>query len=326
MGLSLILFGILTSIIQLKPSTPGRFEWRELTRGVSDLERFQNAVNIIPKSFFPIPEITLRFWNTFLLDQIPGATGVMFGLAILILLFAVIFLCRKPAALLIYLIGTLGIVAFFASYFGFIRHWGYLFLLFLAAIWISRYCNDAPALKLRGHGLFWKRVNQLSLGAGRSLNCALILILTVQLIGGVAAASLDVKYPFSEGKAVARFIKESELDDMIIAPEVRSDVSLEILGYLERSQFYYPRPRRFGSFVAWDQRYASTAYLPTEDVLQEIRRFCNEKSEDILIISGYVYPEDVRARHDLTKLKVFRPSVIRESVQNFVLYRMTPSN
>ena len=325
-GLSLILFGILTSIIQLKPSTPGRFEWTDLTRGVSDFERFQNAVNIIPKAFFPIPEITLRFWNTFLLDQIPGANSVMFGLATLIFLFAVIFLLRKPAALLIYLIGTLGILAFFASYFGFIRHWGNLFILFLAAIWISRYCADAPPRHRTRHEPFSRRLNRLSLATERSLTYVLILLLTVQLIGGVAAASLDVKYPFSEGKAVARFIKEAELDDMMIAPEVRSDVSLEILGYLERNQFYYPRPRRFGSFISWDQRYASTAYLPTEDVLQEIRRFCNEKSEDILIISGYVYPEDVRARHDLTKLKVFRPSVIRESVQNFVLYRMTPSD
>ena len=114
------------------------------------------------------------------------------------------------------------------------------------------------------------------------------------------------------------------LDDMIIAPGVRSDVSLEILGYLERDQFYYPRPRRFGSFVSWDPIYASTAYLPTEDVLQEIRRFCDETSEDILIISGQVYPEAIRLKYDLKNLKVFRPSVIRESVQNFVLYRMTP--
>ncbi len=323
-GFALILFGILTSIIQLKPSTPGRFEWSDLTRGVSDLERFQNAVNIIPKAFFPIPEVTLRFWNTFLLDSIPGANAVKLTLAVLILLFAVTYLCRKPAALLMYLIGTLGILAFFASYFGFIRHWGYLYILFLAAIWISRFCDDAAPRKRTRHGHFRRRLNWLSLATERSLTYVLILLLTVQLIGGVAAASLDYKYPFSEGKAVARFIKESELDDMIIAPEVRSDVSLEILGYLGKAQFYYPRPRRFGSFVSWDPRYASTAYLATEDVLQEIRRFCDEKSEDILIISGHLYPEDIRSRYDLTNLKVFRPSVIRESVQNFVLYRMSP--
>ena len=323
-GLSLILFGILTSIIQLKPSSPGRFEWTDLTRGVSDFERFQNAVNIIPKAFFPIPEITLRFWNTFLLDQIPGADSVMFALATLIFLFAVILLLRKPAALLIYMIGTLGILAFFASYFGFIRHWGNLFILFLAAIWISRYCADAEPRNRARHGPFWKRLNRLSLATERSLTYVLILLLTVQLIGGVAAASLDYKYPFSEGKAVARFIKEEKLDDMMIAPEVRSDVSLEILGYLERDQFYYPRPKRFGSFVSWDPIYASTAYLPTEDVLQEIRRFCDETSEDVLIISGQVYPEAIRLKYDLKNLKVFRPSVIRESVQNFVLYRMAP--
>ena len=324
-GFSLITFGILTSIIQLKPSTIGRFAWSDLTRGVSDMGRFLDAVTILPKTFFPIPEFTLRFWNTYLLDKIPGAYGVKIALAALILLFAVIFLCRKPAALVMYLIGTLGILAFFASYFGFIRHWGYLFILFLATVWISRYCDALAPRKRAGHGHVRRRLNQLNLSAGRSLNFVLILLLAIQLVGGIAAASLDVKHPFSEGKAVARYIKEAELDHMIIAPEVRSDVSLEILGYLETDRFYYPRPGRFGSFVSWDERYASTAYLPTEDVLQEIRRFCNERSEDILIISGHVYPEDIRVKYDLTKLKVFRPSVIRESVQNFVLYRMTPS-
>ena len=322
-GFSLILFGIFTSIIQLKPSAVGRFEWNDLTRGIVDWQRFQDAVTILPKAFFPIPEVTLQFWNTYLLDRIPGAYAVKFVLAILILLFAVIVLSRKPAALVMYLIGTLGLLAFFASYFGFIRHWGYLFILFLAAIWISRYCDDT-ALKRRGRGQFWRCLNQLSLSASRSLNWVLILLLTIHLVGGVAAASLDYKHPFSEGKAVARFIKEAELDKMIIAPEVRSDVTLEILGYLETDRFYYPRPRQFGSFISWDRNFASTAYLATEDVLQEIRRFCNEKSEDILIISGQVYPEDIRTRYNLTKLKVFRPSVIRESVQNFVLYQMTP--
>ena len=281
-------------------------------------------MNIIPKAFFPIPEITLRFWNTFLLDAIPGADSVMFALATLIFLFAVILLLRKPTALLIYLIGTLGILAFFASYFGFIRHWGNLFILFLAAIWISRGCGDKAVGQRTERGQLRRRLNRLSLATERSLTYVLILLLTVQLIGGVAAASLDYKYPFSEGKAVARFIKEAKLDDMMIAPEVRSDVSLEILGYLERHQFYYPRPKRFGSFVSWDPQYASTAYLPTEDVLQEIRRFCNERSEDILIIAGYVYLEEIRVRYDLKLLKVFQPSVIRESVQNFVLYRMSP--
>ena len=324
LGSALILFGILTSIIQLKPTGPGRFEWHDLTRGIFDLNRLQDAVTIMPKVFFPIPEFTLRFWNTYLLDKLPAADEVNFVLAILILLFALILLLRKPAAFVMYLSGTIGLLLFFSAYPGFIRHWGYLFMLFLAAIWVSHYCDDIVVLRWNWNKRFWGKLNQASLVLGRSLNLVLIVILIIHLAGAIAAASLDYKYPFSEGKAVARFIKQAKLDDMIIAPAARGDVTLEILGYLEKDRFYYPRPKRFGSFVVGDTVRTSTAYLPTEDVLQELQRFSNEKGEDILVISSRIYSEEIQSRYALTKVKVFRPSVVRESLENYVLYLMTP--
>ena len=156
------------------------------------------------------------------------------------------------------------------------------------------------------------------------LGVVLAAFLVLHLVGGVAAAIMDYKYPFSGGKAVAQFIKSENLDEMIIAAEAPDDVTLEILGYSEKDTFYYPRTKRFGSFIPWDVTWAQGRGRPTEEVLQEIRRLSNERREDVLVVSGRIFPEELRARHSLTEVKVFDPSVVRESLQNYVVYRMTP--
>ena len=140
-GCGLILFGIVTAIIQLKPSGPNlgiSTGWRT----EFELNYFLRVLNILPKAFLPIPDFTLRFWNTYLLDKLPGAHEVKCVLALLILLFALFLFIRKPMAFLMYLFGTIGLLAFFYSKrFGFIRHWGFLFMAFIAANWL---CHLLP--------------------------------------------------------------------------------------------------------------------------------------------------------------------------------------
>lgn len=319
-GLGLILLGIVTAIIQLKPSGPNlgistgwrmEFEWYYFLR----------AFNILPKAFLPIPEFTLRYWNTYIIDRLPAADEVKCVLAVLILLFGLLLFIRKPMAFLMYLFGTIGLLAFFYSKrFGFIRHWGFLFMAFIAANWLCYYCRDLPKLRFN----FVNRLNGISLGLARSVSVVLPVFLALHLVGGVAAAIMDYKYPFSNGKAVAQFIKSENLDDMIIAAEAPDDVTLEILGYSEKDTFYYPRSKRFGSFILWDVTWGQGRGRPTEEVLQEAQRLSNERREDILVISGRIFPEELRAEHSLTELKVFEPTVVRESLQNYVVYLMAP--
>ncbi len=319
-GLGLILFGIVTAIIQLKPSGPNlgiSTGWRT----EFELSYFLRAFNILPKAFFPIPEFTLRYWNTYILDRLPAADEVKFAVAVLILFFALFLFIRKPMAFLMYLFGTIGLLAFFYSKrFGFIRHWGFLFMAFVAANWLCYYCRDLPKLKFN----LVNRLNGISSGLARHVGVVLIVFFALHLVGGVAAAIMDYKYPFSNGKAVAQFIKSENLEEMIIAAEAPDDVTLEILGYSEKDTFYYPRTKRFGSFIPWDVTWGQGRGRPTEEVLQEVQRLSNERREDILVVSGRIFPDELRMRHSLSEVKVFDPSVVRESLQNYVLYRMTP--
>lgn len=149
-------------------------------------------------------------------------------------------------------------------------------MLFVASMWLSRYsyqeirfCSflNIPMLK-------------------RVLNTMLIILFGLHSVGGLVAASLEYKHPFSQGKSVAQFIKESKADNMLIAGAAPDDLTLEVLGYLEKDQFYYPRTKRFGSYGIWDMKWRHGRSTPMSEVLQEIQRLSDERDEDVIVISA----------------------------------------
>ena len=288
-GFALILTGILTAIYQIAPAAdqgtrPGwttAFDWHHL----------QNVLNIIPRAFFPIPIFTFHFWGSNFLDRFPSASQVKLFLSVLTVLFAIGLLLRKPTVLLMYLCGTIGLLAFFyAKYFGSIRHHGFLFMLFVAAVWLSHSSYEAKLSPFK----------TASWGFARAFSVVFALVLIIHVVGGVAAAKLEYAHPFSEGKAVARFIVDAKLDDMLIAGAAPDDLTLEVLGYLEKDQFYYPRSDRFGSFGVWDMDWRRGRSLAIDTVLGKVQRLSDERSEDILVVSARPLAE--KKRRDIPKV------------------------
>ncbi len=285
-GFALILTGILTAIYQIAPAAdqgtrPGwttTFDWHHL----------QNVFNLISRVFFAIPRSMLHFWNTNVLDPIPNSAQIKLVLSVLILLFVIGLLLRKPTVLLMYLCGTTGLLAFFyTKYFGSVRHHGFLFMLFIAAVWISHNSYEARRLA--------RPLKATSWGLTRAFNIVFVVVLLIHVVGGVTAAKLELNYPFSNGKAVARFIKEEvKLDVMLIAGAAPDDLTLEVLGYLEKDEFFYPRSDRFGSFGVWDMAWRDGRSLHIGEVLRRIQRLADEKGEDILIVSARPFSEGMK--------------------------------
>ncbi len=284
-GFALILTGIITAIYQIAPAADQGTRPGWTTN--FDLHHLQNTVNLIPRAFFAIPRSMMHFWNTNFLDPIPSSAQVKLVLTALTLLYVTILLLRKPTVLMMYLCGTTGLLAFFyAKYFGSVRHHGFLFMLFIAAVWISHYSYESKRLP--------SALKTTSWGLAKAFNIIFVCILIVHCVGGVTAARLELIYPFSNGKAVAEFIIDEELDDMLIAGVAPDDLTLEVLGYLEKDEFYYPRSERFGSFGVWDMAWRNGRSLQIGDVLRRVQQLADERREDILLVSARPLPEDMQ--------------------------------
>jgi len=149
-------------------------------------------------------------------------------------------------------------------------------MLFVASIWISHYSYQKTQIS----GFF----NSPSFKINP--NIILTILFGLHSIGGLTAACLEYKHPFSQGQSVAKFIKESKADEMLIAGAAPDDLTLEILGYLEKDQFYYPRTKRFGSYGTWDMKWRHGRSTPMNKVLQEVQRLSNKMDEDVIVITA----------------------------------------
>jgi len=99
---------------------------------------------------------------------------------------------------------------------------------------------------------------------------------------------MEWRYPFSEGKQVARFIKESGLNGLPIAGYI-DYVASTAGGYLDR-QIYYPNSDSFGTFVLFDGSRRQT--LGTDEVLTKARQLAENKKSDVILMLNYDIGEE----------------------------------
>tara|TARA_B100000749_G_scaffold279763_1_gene273552 strand:+ start:2004 stop:2294 length:291 start_codon:yes stop_codon:yes gene_type:complete len=82
----------------------------------------------------------------------------------------------------------------------------FFFMLFVVSIWISHYsCQKTQTSSF------------LNTPSKINPNIILTTLFGLHLIGDLMAACLEYKHSFSQGQSVAKFIKESKSDKMLIA-------------------------------------------------------------------------------------------------------------
>ena len=148
-------------------------------------------------------------------------------------------------------------------------------MLFVVSIWISHYSCQKTQIS-----------SFLNTPSKINPNIILTTLFGLHLIGDLMAACLEYKHSFSQGQSIAKFIKESKADKMLIAGAAPDDLTLEILGYLEKDQFYYPRTKRFGSYGIWDMKWRRGRSTPMNKVLQEVQQLSNKMDEDVIVITA----------------------------------------
>jgi hypothetical protein len=304
LGFGVIALGVATSVLQLKPPADTGFAVGWYLR--YDANRVKEVIKIITHAFLPVPEVRLHFWGSRLLETYPPFGRFQLHLCYFLFGLTSCVLLRRPTALLIYLIGTIGLLVFFyVKYLGSIRHHGFLFMLFVVVAWIYRYCPEIRFKPIHRFSGFWEKL----------LSPILTLILVFHLIGGVNAVRMDYRYPFSNGKAATTYIRENGMADALIVGEGDYAVST-IVGYLKTARVYYPRGSRFGSFIVWDM--ARTPGVSNDRILEDARKLQTQTEKKILIILNYPLDRGWTDEHSLTELARFTGSTIGD--EGFYLY------
>ncbi len=311
-GFALIGIGILTAVLQLNPPPDTGFAvaWNFNY----DPKRVNNIVKLISRAYLPVTRPVFGFWGSNLLTTYPIFQTIQIPLCYFFMLFSVLLFLKRPTALLIYLISTLGLLTFFyVKYHGSIRHHGFLFLTFLMCCWIYR---DSPAIN-------FGKTAQDNTGSvvSRVLNVAATVVLTLLLIchaiGGVIATQMEHRHIFSYGKLTAEYIKSQGMQDHLMVGEIDFAAST-VVGYLQKPQIYYPRGSRYGSFVRWDK--ARTHNVSDQLVIEEARKLSREHSQPVLIILNRAIDAKLIEQHNLSFLVKFTGSVIGN--EGFHLYLM----
>jgi hypothetical protein len=193
-----------------------------------DLKKIVHAFEIIYEAMIPLPKFTLHFWGTNILDGSPGLTAVKVLLSLVILV-ASFFLIRDKKLVAVFIIGTLAIVVFtYVKYFGFIRHFGHIYLLFLACMWLDRVTTATTK------------------------NYTFQSVLLVHVVVAAVAIFYEMKVPFSAARQTADFLEHRSGEETIISCEP-DYIGTPLSGYMNRRMFY-PQAERMGTYLLFDKK------------------------------------------------------------------------
>jgi hypothetical protein len=295
----IIATGAMVAVFQVTPPPDGGFApgWHlgfEPTR-------LARTAAVIWQAYAPVPEIKYEFWDT----NIVSILALRCILSFLLLFFFVFLFIRKPVVLSLYGSGTVAVLIFtYVKYHGRIRHHGALFILLIACLWLANYY---PARALRS-GFADKLAGFCSKHAGK----VVLFVLFAQLAGAIVAGTVDMIYPFSASKEVAEFIKDNNMDHMLIVGD-RDFEAMAVSGHLGR-EIYYPRGNRMGTYIICD---AKRRYTKPGEVFRTAKRLADERREDVLILLNYDAGQLPRS---VTRIREFTRSVVTS--EKFNLYLM----
>jgi hypothetical protein len=223
------------------------------------------------RAYVPVPRVTYEFWNT----NIVTSPVLIYVLSSALVAFFVFSFLDKPAVLGLYCSGTLAIMLFtYVKYLGKLRHYGNLFILLAACLWLA---ETYPSSKLRA-GLGARLAGLARAHKGK----VVWFILVSQLAAAVIAGTMDFLHPFSAAKEVAGYLETHGLADMLIVGD-KDYAAMGVSGYLGR-EIYYPRARGMGSYVIYNEE---RRYMRPAEVFHTARRLSNERKEDVLVLLDY---------------------------------------
>lgn len=206
-----------------------------------------------------------------------GITSVATIIIMGLLLF---FLVRNKIAVIIYFASTLWLLFIFLfKVRGALRHYGFLFILFLFVWWLSLIINTEKQSDLK---LEISKIKKEKY-PNNYTNIILTLILLPSIIIAGIAYVKEYRFNFSGSREMAKYLINNQLEQANIA-SFSSFINISLLPYLPETKFWQPERQVDGTFVTLDLKYT----LGNQDTYLVIKnKILNHfKNQDFFILSG----------------------------------------
>lgn len=256
-AMALALLGMLAAVRQASPPPDAAFAHpAHLYFHAEDAVKLSGAVI---DGYLPVPIDRLTFWNTnrFLGQRAPTLLPARIDeryripVAVTLIAFGALLLATRPWMLIPFALATAAQLALTHLYFfGSVRHHGFLFLILVAALWMS-FAHAPAEMNTAGGGWSGKTISFVD----RHRMKAFAVLLAIHVWATTIAIRIDWTRPFSQGRAAAQWIDRNIPDkDAVVFVGLRSPVASTVVGYLELDRMYYPDRSEFGSYIIYDTR------------------------------------------------------------------------
>lgn len=265
-----------------------------------DANRFFSSLSILYKSFLPIPALKVTFWNQYIMG-----IWVQAPLFLPLLCFSILCLIRTPIPLLIYLSGLGSILLFnYTKYFGAARHYGHIWILFIACLWIAKYYKVFFSWNFLD-----QKIDRLLSSFNFSIfekrkEVIITSLLVCHFISGFYAWGIDLVHPFSTAQAASHFIQTKYAREDFFLSGFPDWSAASFPAYLDR-EIYYPNRDGFGTFVLWNNKRQA---ITTEDAIARVQEEVSRRSQDSIFILNA--PLSIEESSDLSLIATFKGSIV----------------
>lgn len=231
-------------------------------------------------------------------------------------------LLRKPVACFSYIFSTINLLLFaYLKILGYARHFGHLFIVLIACLWIANYYSSSNQLIEKTRKNFNFNLIPIANFTSRFKDLFLIGLLLVHVLTAVYFYSFDLKYPFSQSRAVAQYIQTRQLNDLPIVGS--EDIKISPLSAYLNRQIYFLERESFGSFIIWNNERQSLDEL---GLVKNLTHFLEQQSTDVLLVlnSDWTIKGDLSLifanlnQFEIERLAQFNNSLVRN--EGYTLY------
>lgn len=300
----ILVIGLVIIYLYASPFSLQAF-WRSLIDLRLNTAVFLKTLKSIWNSYFPVPPLSLHFWNNNFLTFGPAQNVLSLLLGIIMF---ILFL-RKPLILFYYIVTTLALLFFYYQFFqGYLRHHGFLFIVLVSSYWLYlASTQNMPA-------------EQASFSSRKLLDKWMTLVFAVHFAAAIIASTYEVIYPFSASEQTCDYIIKNRLQDNVIVGDPDYVVQ-SCTAWLDK-KIYYPIIDDYGTYVVWndprrksiDQRNKVEYNEYKQYVVQQAIKIARTRRQDIVLFLNYPI--------NLPLLKSFRTTI--ERTEKYYVYRISP--